>query len=168
VMKNAEDLLRDRRIHFAFLHMPVPHPPGIYDRTRHQICSHGDYLDNLALADDTLGKLMKILRSTQDDQQTTVIVSSDHSWRTIWWKPGPSWSDEEERVSKGGKFDDRPVLMVHLPGANTSELISKRVSALAVHDILESLLRGQIHNTADLDSLIDRRSQKIKNAQFGN
>jgi Sulfatase len=168
VMKNAEDLLRDRRIHFAFLHMPVPHPPGIYDRTRHQICSHGDYLDNLALADDTLGKLMKILRSTQDDQQTTVIVSSDHSWRTIWWKPGPSWSDEEERVSKGGKFDDRPVLMVHLPGANTGELISKRVSALVVHDILENLLRGQIHNTADLDSLLDRRSQKIENAQFGN
>ena len=59
-MKNAGELLRDQRIRFAFLHMPIPHPPGIYDRTTHQLSSHGDYLDNLVLADETLGALMKI------------------------------------------------------------------------------------------------------------
>ena len=167
VMINAEDLLRDQRIRFAFLHLPIPHPPGIYDRTRHQLSSHGDYLDNLVLADDTLGILMKILRSTEADQQTTVIVSSDHSWRTIWWKPGLDWSDEEERVTNGGKFEDRPVLMIHLPGDKdkTGELISKRASVLIVHDILESLLRGQIRDPADLNNLIDRRSQEMQHSQ---
>ncbi len=167
VMRNAGELLRDQRIRFAFLHMPIPHPPGIYDRATHQLSSHGNYLDNLVLADDTLGALMKILHSTQDDQQTTVILSSDHSWRTSLWKPGP-WSDEEERATQGGNFDDRPVLIVHLPGADTSELISKPVSALAVHSILDGLLRGEIHNRTDLEQLIDQSPQDTIAAQIRN
>jgi hypothetical protein len=166
VMKNAGDLLRDQRIRFAFLHVPVPHPPGIYDRTTHQLSSHGDYLDNLVLADDTLGTLMKILRSTGNDQQTTIIVSSDHSWRTPLWKGG--WTAEEERVTNGGKFDDRPVLMVHLPGADTGELIAKPVSALSVHTILQGLLRDEIHDSTDLDHLIDRQPQETIAAQVRN
>jgi hypothetical protein len=168
VMKNAEDLLRDPRIRFAFLHMPVPHPPGIYDRSTHRVSSHGDYLDNLVLADDALGALMKILRSTQNDQQTTVIVSSDHSWRTIWWKPGLAWSDEEERVSNGGKFDLRPVLMVRLAGSDTGELISKPASVLTVHSILDGLLRGDIRTQTDLEHLIDQSPQEAVAAQVRN
>jgi hypothetical protein len=168
VMKSAESLLRDERIRFAFLHMPVPHPPGIYDRTKHQISSHGDYLDNLVLADDTLGTLIKILRSTQSGQQTTVIVSSDHSWRTPFWKPGSDWSDGEERASNGGKFDRRPVLMVHLPKADTGELISKPLSALAVHSIVDGLLRGEIHTQTDLENLIDHLPQETVAAQVRN
>lgn len=167
VMKNAGELLRDQRIRFAFIHMPIPHPPGIYDRTTHQLSSHGNYLDNLVLADETLGALMKIVRSTQQGEQTAVIVSSDHSWRTSLWKPGP-WSDEEERATHGGKFDDRPVLIVHLPGADTGELISKPVSALAVHSILDRLLRGEIHNRTDLEQLIDQSPQDTIAAQMRN
>ena len=115
VMTRSKSLLRDRRIRFVFLHMPVPHPPGIYDRTTHQLSDHGDYLDNLVLADDSLGSFMEILRSMPDFENTSVIVSSDHSWRTFFWKPLPVWSAEEERVTHGGKFEPRPVLMVHLP-----------------------------------------------------
>ncbi len=168
VMKRAEDLLRDQRIRFAFLHLPVPHPPGIFDRTTHQLSSHGDYLDNLVLADDTLGMLMKILHSTQNDQQTSVIVSSDHSWRTAWWKPGASWSDEEERITNGGKFDTRPVLMVRLASSDSGELISKPVSALAVHSILDGLLRDEIHNSTDIEHLIDQPPQETIAAQVRN
>jgi hypothetical protein len=168
VMKHAEDLLRDQRIRFVFLHLPVPHPPGIFDRTTHQISSHGSYLDNLVLADDTLGALMKIVGSTENGRQTTVIVSSDHSWRTQLWKPEPDWSEEEERVTNGGKFDDRPVLMVHLPEADTGELISKPVSALAVHSILDGLLRDEIHNSTDIEHLIDQPPQETIAAQVRN
>jgi hypothetical protein len=168
VMKHAEDLLRDQRIRFAFLHLPVPHPPGIFDRTTHQMSSHGSYLDNLVLADDTLGTLMKILRSTGNDQQTTVIVSSDHSWRTPLWKPEPDWSEEDERVSNGGKFDTRPVLMVRLAGSDSGELISKPVSALVVHSILDGLLRDEIHNSTDLEHLIDQQPQETIAAQVRN
>ena len=32
VMKSAEGLIEDGRIRFVFLHLPVPHPPGFYNR----------------------------------------------------------------------------------------------------------------------------------------
>jgi Sulfatase len=159
VMKNAEDLLQDQRIRFVFLHLPVPHPPGIYDRTTHRMSSHGSYLDNLVLADDTLGTLIKTLRSTPSYEQTAVIVSSDHSWRTQLWRPEPDWSDEDERVSHGGKFDPRPVLMVHVPGSITGQVIAQPVNEMIVHRILDSLLRGDMQSAADLNQVVIQRPQ---------
>jgi hypothetical protein len=161
VMKNAEDLLRDQRVRFVFLHLPVPHPPGVYDRARHQLSSHGDYLDNLVLADDTLGTLMKVLESAQNNQQMTIIVSSDHSWRTFWWENSGSWSKEAMRVTHGGKFDPRPVLMVHLPGATSGQVISTPTSVLAVHSILDAFLREQLHTPADLEKLVDQQRRQL-------
>jgi hypothetical protein len=161
VMRRSGSLLKDGQIRFVFLHMPVPHPRGIYDRIHHQLSDQGDYLDNLVLADDTLGSLLEILRAMPDFQRTTVIVSSDHSWRTAWWKPYPAWSMEEERVTDGGKFDPRPVLMVHLPGAATGQVIAKPVDGLVVHRILERLLHGQMHTPADLSQLIGQQPQEM-------
>ena len=31
-MPQAEALIRDQSISFVFIHLPVPHPPGTYDR----------------------------------------------------------------------------------------------------------------------------------------
>ena len=33
MMPPAEALIRNHSIGFVFIHLPVPHPPGIYDRT---------------------------------------------------------------------------------------------------------------------------------------
>ena len=83
VMAQAKELIEDSRIRFAFVHLPVPHPPGIYDRKRHTMSSSGTYLDNLALADETLAALQNDIQSTPAAGNTTLIVSSDHSWRTF-------------------------------------------------------------------------------------
>ncbi|HZD77474.1 MAG TPA: hypothetical protein VE218_10740, partial [Acidobacteriaceae bacterium] len=64
VMTQAQGLLHDQRIRFVMLHLPVPHPPGIYDRKRHALTAGGNYIDNLVLADDTLGQLMKVIQAT--------------------------------------------------------------------------------------------------------
>jgi hypothetical protein len=168
VMRRSKSLLRDRRIRLLLLHMPVPHPPGIYDRTTHQLSDHGDYLDNLVLADDSLGSFMKILRSMPDFENTSVIVSSDHSWRTFFWKPLPFWSAEDERVTHGGKFEPRPVLMVHLAGVDTGQNVAKPVNMLVLHPILESLLRGQMRTPTDLADLVNQQPQTSDNVQAGN
>jgi Sulfatase len=168
VMKDAEDLLRDQRIRFVFLHLPIPHPPAIYDRTTHQMASHGSYLDNLVLADAVLGTLIKTLRSTPNCEQTTVILSSDHSWRAQLWKHEPDWSAEDERVSNGDKFDPRPVLMVQLPATNTGQVIAKPVNAMIVHRILESFLRGGMQTPAALNDLVAQQPQEVNHAKPGN
>jgi Sulfatase len=164
VMAQSESLLRDPRIRFVMLHLPVPHTPGIFDRHRHSLVAGGNYIDNLVLADNTLGQLMTLIQSTPDASQTSVIVSSDHSWRVDVWKKLPDWTPEETRVS-GERFDPRPVLMVHLPAGQGAQSISPQgishmTSAMIVHPILEALLRGQLHSSGDIAALAAQQRDK--------
>jgi hypothetical protein len=153
VMAQSESLLRDPRIRFVMLHLPVPHTPGIYNRSRHTLAAAGNYIDNLALSDVTLGTLMTVIQSTPDAAQTSVIVSSDHSWRVDDWKKLSDWTAEEARLS-GGRFDPRPVLMVHLPGSEDGQMLSQPVSTMIVHPILEAMLRGQLRSSGDIAALV--------------
>jgi hypothetical protein len=154
LMAQSETLLRDSRIRFVMLHLPVPHTPGIYDRHRNALAAGGNYIDNLVLADNTLGQLMTLIQSTPDASETSVIVSSDHSWRVDYWKKQPDWTPEEKRVS-GEIFDTRPVLMVHLPGGEGGRRVSQPVSALIVHPILEAMLRGRLRSAGDIAALVN-------------
>lgn len=175
VMTQARSLLNDSRIRFAFIHLPVPHAPGIYDRNHHALSDRGNYLDNLVLADQSLGELQSLIESTSLAAHTTLIVSSDHSWRTLQWKGSAEWSDEEEKASRG-QFDPRPVLMIHLSGQNAGMNITRPVNVLIVHTILEGLLRGQLHTSADVSGLIEQlpaqsialQSADLTDAQSGN
>jgi hypothetical protein len=153
LLSQSKHLLHDARIRFVLLHLPVPHPPGIYDRARKTMRDSGSYLDNLVLADVTLGVLLQDIQSTPAMKNTTVIVSSDHSWRTFIWKGLPGWSPEEQRVS-GGEFEPRPILMVRLPGSHDGQTISRPTSAMFMHTMLEAMLRNQVHSDADVDALL--------------
>lgn len=152
-MAQSESLLRDHRIRFVMLHLPVPHTPGIYDRGRHALAAAGNYIDNLVLSDVTLGTLMNVIQSTPNASQTSVIVSSDHSWRVDDWKKFSDWTQEEARLSSG-RFDARPVLMVHLPGSEEGKVVSESVSAMIVHPILEAMLQGQLRSSDDIAALV--------------
>jgi hypothetical protein len=154
VMSQAESLLCDPRIRFVMLHIPVPHPPGIYDRNRHALVPAGNYIDNLVLADDTLGELMKVIGSTSAASRTSIIVSSDHSWRLDYWKKLSDWTAEEQFIS-GGRFDTRPVLMVRLPGEG-GQLITAPASAMIVHSILDGLLHDEVHTNSDVSKLVNK------------
>jgi hypothetical protein len=158
VMAHTQALIEDQQLRFVFLHLPVPHPPGIYDRQRHALRPGGDYLDNLVLADDTLGTLMREIDATASASQTTVIVTSDHSWRIRLWKSAGDWSAEQERVS-GGRFDDRPVLLIHFPGKNSGQDIHAGLSEMIEHDMIADMLRGQINNQEDVAAYLSQHNR---------
>ena len=103
----ADALIRNKSISFVFLHLPVPHPPGIYDRKTNTLGVRGTYLDNLVLADKTLGGLLEAIQRTAEAPRTTVIISSDHSWRVNMWRNDAGWTKEEERAS-GGRLRSSP------------------------------------------------------------
>jgi hypothetical protein len=142
IMPRAESLIRDQNISFVFIHLPVPHPPGIYDRRPPHQRVTGTYLDNLALSDRVLGELMRTINETSLVAKTTVLITSDHSWRIPLWRPTAQWSKEEEIASQGG-FDTRPVLMIHLPGQSEEHNITRPYDDIRLHDILEQMLQGQ-------------------------
>ena len=145
VLAPAEKLVADKDIRFAFVHMPVPHPPGVYDRATQQVRSGGSYLDNLALADRDLQALLDSLRSAELDQHTIVIVCSDHSWRIPLWRGAAWWTKEDEQAAKTG-FDPRPVLLVHFPGQQEGTVVSQAMNSLVMHDAIADILRGRISN----------------------
>jgi hypothetical protein len=156
ILANAEALIDESQIRFVFLHFPIPHPPGIYDR-QHRLLRHGGtYLDNLVLADDTLGLLLQRIDATPESGRTTVIVSSDHSWRISLYRNDAGWSAEEERAS-GGRFDDRPVLLIHFPGQNIGADVNAAVPELLEHDMIAGMLRDEINSPGDLYQLEKQR-----------
>jgi hypothetical protein len=156
ILANAETLIGDSQISFVFLHFPVPHPPGIYDRQRHLLRQGGTYLDNLVLADDTLGLLLRRIDATRESGRTTVIVSSDHSWRISLYRNDAGWSAEEERAC-GGQFDNRPVLLIHFPGQNIGADVNAAVAEMLEHEMIAGMLRGEIKSPEDLYQLDNQR-----------
>jgi hypothetical protein len=149
LLERALWLLNKEDIRFVFIHLPVPHPPSIYDRKTRRLHGGGSYSDSLALADRTLGQLRSVINQTASADTTTLIVSSDHSWRVPMWRRGLHWTSEDERATRG-HFDTRPVLMVHLPQESEAEVIPAPVRAMKVHVILEDLLLGQLKTPCDV------------------
>jgi Sulfatase len=141
IMSQAEALIRNQNIGFVFIHLPVPHPHGIYDRKLGRQSFTGTYIDNLALADRTLGELMGTLNSTAGAATTTVIVCSDHSWRVPMWRT-TEWTREEETASRG-RFDPRPVLMIHYPGQQAEHEVTAPFEEIRIHELIEHMLRGE-------------------------
>jgi hypothetical protein len=129
IMPQAEALIRDQSIKFVFIHLPLPHPPGVY-------------VDNLAIADKALGELLTTLAGTATAANATVMVCSDHSWRVPMWRSTSAWTKEDEAASHG-RFDPRPVLMIHFPGQQTEQDVERPYDEIRIHEIIETLLRGQ-------------------------
>ena len=157
IMAHASALINDESVRFVFLHLPVPHPLGIYDRKTHELRDGGDYLDNLELADKALGMLMQEIDDTASASQTTVVVSSDHSWRPF-WRSTPDWTKEEERISQGG-FDERPVFLIHFPGESNGRQVLAPLPELTEHDILAAMLRHEMKGPDDLGALLSESRQ---------
>ena len=141
LMAWSHELIENENIGFVFLHLPLPHPGGFYDRRTGKIGVNGSYLDNLVLTDRSLSELMGWIGQTSLASQTTVIVCSDHSWRVPMWRISPMWTKEDAEISRG-KFDTRPVLMVHFPGETKAEAIESPFPALREHDLVNSLINN--------------------------
>jgi hypothetical protein len=142
ILPAAKALIRDQNIRFVFIHLPLPHPPGIYDRQTGTVRGGGTYIDNLALSDRVMGELMSNINATPLARKTTVIVCSDHSWRSAIWQ-GLGLSSKEEEIASRGRFDPRPVLMIHLPGQQTGHVVAEPFDEIRIHEMIERILRGQ-------------------------
>jgi hypothetical protein len=139
IMDWSHQLIADENVRFVFLHLPIPHPYGIYNRRTGVLGADGSYLDNLVLSDIAMSQLAQWIAATKSASMTTLVVCSDHSWRVPMWSKTPGWTAEDERAS-AGRFDRRPVLIMHLPGETQPEAIAQPFAALKEHDLIENLL----------------------------
>jgi hypothetical protein len=150
MMDAARQLVTNDAIDLVFVHLYLPHPPGFYDRKTGRVLIGGSYIDNLALADRSLGDLLSTLAQTPSASQTTLVLSSDHSWRVAIWRDGFGWTREDEAASRHGSFDPRPTLMVRFPGQSSPADVSHPVPLLAMHDMIERMITRGISSPQQL------------------
>lgn len=146
LVPQGDKALLDTSLSFVFLHMPIPHPPGIYNRHTGKLSIDGtSYIDNLALADKYLGHIREELQANGTWDDTTIIIMGDHSWRTnIEWNMTEIWRPEDEVASKGGQFDSRPGYIVKLAGQTAPARIDTPFQAIRTRSLLDALMQGKI------------------------
>jgi hypothetical protein len=160
----ADRILLAPNAGFAFLHIPIPHPGGIYDRRTGELTTgSSNYIDNLALADRYLGHVRAELERTGQWDSSTLIVMGDHGWRTLYWKGEPGWTPEEERASLGGKFDKRPAYIVKLGGQTRGTTVDTAFDAVRTRALMDGLMTGRILTADDLTNWVDHGGQPNEN-----
>ena len=156
LLSAGDAFLADPSIDFLFLHLPIPHPYGFYDRKKKVFTTtHTSYVDNLALADVYLAHVREILEQKSQWDSSTVIVMGDHSWRTTQiWSDSMTWTDEDQSASHGGEFDPRPAYMVKLPNQQTPVRIDQSFSAVSTRALLDGMMGGQLQTPAELQGWV--------------
>jgi hypothetical protein len=142
VSEHALDAVANSQADIVYLHIPSPHPPAFWDRRTASYAVGGSYLDSLDYTDRLLGQMLDTLEKQPRWASTMLIVQGDHSWRTEMWRPLPGWNAEDERISHGGQWDSRPLLMIHAPGERDAGTVSAPTSIMHVHDAVAAEIQA--------------------------
>jgi arylsulfatase A-like enzyme len=142
VSQHALSTLASSQADVIYLHLPAPHPPSFWNRSTGTFAVGGSYLDSLDYSDRLLGQMLDLLETQPRWAATTLLVQGDHSWRTQMWRPLPGWSAEDERISHGGAWDPRPVLLIHTPGQNSPATVSAPTSVMYIHDFVAGQIKA--------------------------
>jgi Sulfatase len=158
--KGTDRLLEEPSISFTFLHLPVPHPGGIYDRKTSSFTTHNaSYVDNLALADKSFAHLRHMLEQNGTWDSSAIVVMGDHSWRTtLLWTGSFAWTPEDEAASHGGQFDDRPAYIVKLPNQHQSARVDDRFDAVRTRALLDGIITNRIKTPEDLATWVRQQN----------
>jgi arylsulfatase A-like enzyme len=148
-MQYAKSAVANPELDLVFIHLPVPHLPRLYDRRQRKMIGprrhqSSDYLDNLALADRTIGELRASMENTGLWDRTAVIVTSDHSFR--------------ESRELDGKRDFRVPFIVKLPGKTEWTEFSEPIGLIVLAQLALELLDNGPHDAHDLSGWMSARS----------
>jgi hypothetical protein len=141
----AGELAVDTRFQLVFMHFPVPHLLGIYDRRvgDYSTSDSASYLDNLALADRTLGDIRRALEGAGLWDKTTLLVTSDHPLRD-WIIEDAGWWNDRETASLGPVPRRYVPSLLRIPHRPPEEF-HESTNGLLIHDTLLNLFSVPPH-----------------------
>jgi hypothetical protein len=126
----------DETYGFVFLHVQTPHSPHTYNRRTGQFTLRNapvsGYLDSLALADLTLGRIRKAMEASGMWEKSAVLLSSDHWYRT-------------SRTLIGAPSSRRIPFLLKLPGPNVKGIVyPHELHTVHSANLLKAVLQGEI------------------------
>ena len=145
ILEAARKVAIDPDVGLILVHLPVPHPPGIYDRHKSDFELDGEssYLDSLQLADRSLGELRRVMEDAGIWENTIVLVTSDHWWRDYLWRSLQIWSSEDENIMPGDD-DNRVPFLLKLANQNQAVTYDGKFNTVLIHDLILALLREEV------------------------
>jgi hypothetical protein len=142
LQRHVLQTVRTSQADILYLHVPAPHPPAFWNRRTGKFATGGSYLDSLDYSNRLLGQILDLLEAQPRWSHTTLIVHGDHSWRTKMWRPLPGWSAEDERISRGGQWDPRPLLLIHAAGQTDAQTVTIPKSVMYIHDFVAAWIQS--------------------------
>jgi len=142
--------LQDTRIDFVFTHLPVPHPPTLVSIAVADAGSAGNpgYAHDIQAADSILGTIRSTLEAQNRWDEATVIVTSDHTVRPL-WKDYLALSPTLLQAIT--TMRDRTIpFLVKLPHQKRPLTFDKPFNSVAIHDVVQAVMRGEIHQPEDI------------------
>ena len=158
VLDGALKAVVDPDLDLVFIHSPAPHPPGIYDRFKNDFSleSKNGYIDNLELVDRTIGELRRAMERAGVWDETTVIISADHWWRTEMWSRGPFWTGEDAAAAGNGRMDHRIPFVLKLAGQHEQLTYTPGFNTVVTHDLILALMRGEVSSPDSVAVWLDQ------------
>jgi arylsulfatase A-like enzyme len=152
----------DGALSLVMIHFPAPHFPCQYDRRKDDftvddfaVKSRCNYFDNLELVDRTFGDLRRAMERAGSWDNTVVLLSADHWWRTEIWPRNQSWTEEEQAV-KSDDADHRVPFMLKLKGQREGLIYQPSFNTVLSQELILALLRGELSAPADVTAWLDR------------
>lgn len=160
--EDAHAIATDSHFGLILLHWPIPHPPGIYDRSKKDFAWEGgrSYLDNLELVDLSLGELRRIMETAGNWDTTAVLITSDHSYR-IRTSVTKRQTASEEETAVDGKIDRRVPFLLKLSGQKKAVTYDYPFNTVLTHDMILALLRSEISDPESLVAWLDRHRSSV-------
>ena len=143
------ELVRRPEMGLVMLHLPVPHPPSIYDRGQKKVTAENNtgYIDSLALLDLTIGELRRTMEASGQWDQSFVLLTSDHPLR--------GWEGAEEVTKIRSPKQPRIPFLLKLPGQKTGLRYSPSFNSAVTHDLALAAVRGEFRNSEDVVKWLD-------------
>ena len=138
----ARRLASDSSFGMVFLHMSVPHSPFIYDSESGQFSTRRSttYIDGLALVDRTLGEIRQRMEQSGTWDTTTVLLSSDHPFRTKLWTVPTQFRGRPVEVHQSHTVP----FLLKLAGSRQAVEYTKPLQTIVTKDLLSAVLNGKV------------------------
>jgi hypothetical protein len=150
IRQHGFEAATDPKMGLVFVHFPIPHFYGIYNRTRRDFSLNPSlsYADNLALVDRTLGELRQLLEQKGMWDSTTILISSDHGLRPDMWRGRLGWTEELQELTASGQSPLVPFI-IKFAGDSKALTYERPFSAVVTGDLALAILAGHVLNSAD-------------------
>ncbi|HEV8522983.1 MAG TPA: sulfatase-like hydrolase/transferase [Terriglobales bacterium] len=157
ILEQGKKAAADPAFDLVLVHLPVPHPFGIYDRERDDfsVGAGSSFLDNLELTDRMLGELRAAMEAAHLWEETAVLVSGDHWWRAEFWSRKRYWTAEEDAVFSG-HVDHRVPFLLKMPGQKTQLSSDTGFNTVLTHDLVLAILRREVKDAQTAAAWLDQ------------